>query len=86
MSIDQRYTTDAIKDAALVAALRASYPPREPMLSCMPFGPGEAPSAPAPLSDAEIQRIAEAVCDEQERRASHPLRVTAADVRRWIPR
>lgn len=72
--------------AKLAEQLRASYPPQEPMLSYMPFGPGEAPSAPAPLSEADIRRIAVAVCDEQERRASHPLRVTAADVRRWIPR
>lgn len=32
----------------------------------------------------DVQRIAEAIVDEQERRAAHPLRVTAADVRRWI--
>ena len=36
------------------------------------------------LSDGDIRRIAEAVVDEQERRAAHPLRVTPADVRRWI--
>ena len=41
-------------------------------------------SSTAPLSDADIRRIAAAVCDEQERRESSPLRVTAADVRRWV--
>ena len=41
-------------------------------------------TAPPRLSDEDVQRIAEAVVDEQERRASHPLQVTAADVRRWI--
>ena len=43
------------------------------------------PSAtPTSLSESDVQRIAEAVVDEQERRASHPLRVTAGDVRRWV--
>ena len=39
---------------------------------------------PPAMSDNDVRRIAEAVVDEQERRAAHPLRVTAADVRRWI--
>ena len=37
----------------------------------------------AALSDADVQRIAAAVADELERRAAHPLRVTAGDLRRW---
>lgn len=41
------------------------------------------PTATA-LTDTEIQRIAEAVVDEQERRASHPLFVSAEDRRRWL--
>lgn len=41
------------------------------------------PTPPA-MSNDDVQRIAEAIVDEQERRAAHPLRVTAADVRRWI--
>ena len=35
------------------------------------------------LTDAEVARIAVAVCDEMERRASHPLRVTEHDRRHW---
>lgn len=37
----------------------------------------------AALSDADVRRIADAVADELERRATHPLRVTAEDLRRW---
>lgn len=52
-------------------------------LTTMPVNYG-ATTAPVSLTDSDIRRIAAAVCDEQERRAAHPLMVTAADVRRWM--
>ena len=40
---------------------------------------------PSTLSATDIERIAVAVADELDRRAHSPLRVTSADVRRWLP-
>lgn len=37
------------------------------------------------LTAGDVARIAAAVVDEQERREASPLRVTAADRRRWMP-
>lgn len=46
--------------------------------------PSEVTPPLARLSDPDVQRIAEAVADELDRRARHPLRVTEADKRRWM--
>lgn len=64
--------------------LAAELSKRLAVPSVLSYLPVPTPTAPDTLSDADIRRIAVAVCDEQERRESSPLRVTAADVRRWV--
>lgn len=62
--------------------VRESFRQQQEMLRG--WNPPLVAAEPPGLSDAEVQRIAVAVVDEQERREASPLRVTAADVRRWI--
>lgn len=73
------YPFDALwDDTGEVSAARAAKHLQDHMLSTYPARPDVG------LTNTDVQRIAEAVVDEQERRAAHPLRVTADDVRRWI--
>jgi len=73
---------DSLSRAIADEVAKQAKAPTDWPLTTMPYAPSY--TAPAGLTPDDMRRIAEAVCDEQERREASPLRVTAEDRRRWL--